>query len=259
MAAIRAAASSMPRGSPSRVAQIRITASAVCSSKIPNPGRTPRARSTNKVTASDVTPSTASGGTVRSASPGARRCSREVARTRGTSERARISPIASAAAASTCSQLSTTTSTRRPANASATVSMTRAPPCGVMPRAVAIASGTASASPTGASSTSHTPSGNSSASSAATSRASRVFPTPPTPLRVTSGRERTSEATSDRTRERPTRVVGERGRFPRPACTLTASVWHRRRGGGRIGADDWGRSPMDHLTLWSTPRASWSR
>ena len=70
MAAIRAAASSMPSGSPSRVAQIRITASAVCSSKIPNPGRTARARSTNRVTASDVTPSTASGDTVRSASPG---------------------------------------------------------------------------------------------------------------------------------------------------------------------------------------------
>ena len=65
-----------------------------------------------------------------------------------TSERARISPIAAAAAASTCSQLSTTISRRRPATVSATVSMTRASrPAGVMPSGGAIASGTASASP----------------------------------------------------------------------------------------------------------------
>ena len=74
-----------------------------------------------------------------------------------------------AAAASTCSQLSTTSSSRRPASASATVSMSAASPCGVMPSAVAIAAGTDAASPTGASSTIHTPSGNSPASSAPTS------------------------------------------------------------------------------------------
>ena len=61
----------MPRGSPSSVSQISITASAVCSSKIPNPGRTARARSANRVTASEVTPpSTVNGDTDRSASPG---------------------------------------------------------------------------------------------------------------------------------------------------------------------------------------------
>ena len=55
-----------------------------------------------------------------------------------------------------------------------------------MPSAVAKAAGTDAGSVIGASSTIHTPSGNSLASSAATSMASRVFPTPPTPLSVTS-------------------------------------------------------------------------
>ena len=59
-------------------------------------------------------------------------------------------------------------------------------PCGVMPSTVAIAAGTEAGSPTDASSTIHTPSGNSPATSAPTSRASRVLPTPPTPLSVTS-------------------------------------------------------------------------
>ena len=196
MAAIRAAASSMPRGSPSSVSQISMTASAVCSSKMPNPGRTAWARSANRSPRRRSPPSTVRGATDTSISPGARRCSRDVARTRGASERVRISPIAAAAAASTCSQLSTTMSIRRPATESATVSIIRAPPCGVMPRTVAIASGTAAGSSTGASSTSQTPSGKSSASVAPTARARRVLPTPPTPARVTSGRERTVDATS---------------------------------------------------------------
>ena len=93
--------------------------------------------------------------------------------------------MADAAALNTCSQLSTTSSSRRPASASATVSINAASPCGVMPSAVAIAAGTDAGSPTGASSTIHTPSGSSPASSAPTSTASRVLPTPPTPLSVT--------------------------------------------------------------------------
>jgi hypothetical protein len=49
----------------------------------------------------------------------------------------------------------------------------------------------------------------------------RGRPTTPTPLSVTSGRDRTSAATSARSCERPTRAVGERVTFPRPGCTLT--------------------------------------
>ena len=46
-------------------------------------------------------------------------------------------------------------------------------------RSAAMASGTAEGSPSGPSSTSHTPSGNSGPSTVATCRANRVFPTPP--------------------------------------------------------------------------------
>ena len=49
--------------------------------------------------------------------------------------------MADAAAARTCSQLSTTSRSRRPASASATVSISAASPCGVMPSAVAMAAG----------------------------------------------------------------------------------------------------------------------
>ena len=149
IAAIRAAASSMPRGSPSSVSQISTTAAAVCSSKMPNPGRTATARSTNRVTASEVTPRRRSGaGPARSprpASAGARATSPGT----GVLGAGEDSPIAAAAAATRCSQLSTTISRCRPATASATVSRSGVSPWGVIPSAWAIASGTASGVPTG--------------------------------------------------------------------------------------------------------------
>ena len=62
IAAIRAAASSMPSGMPSSVSQISTTAAAVRSSKMPKPGRAAPARSTNRVTASEVTPPSSASG-----------------------------------------------------------------------------------------------------------------------------------------------------------------------------------------------------
>ena len=56
--------------------------------------------------------------------------------------------MADAAAARTCSQLSTTSRSCRPRSASATVSMSGASPWGVMPSTVAIAAGTEAGSPT---------------------------------------------------------------------------------------------------------------
>src|SRR5690349_2154092 len=50
IAAIRAAASSMPSGRPSSVSQISVTAKAVAGSRRPKSGRTARARSTKRVT-----------------------------------------------------------------------------------------------------------------------------------------------------------------------------------------------------------------
>ncbi len=81
IAAIRAAASSIPRGRPSRVSQISVTAATVSGSYNPKPGRASHARSTNRVTASDATPpSSARGETDRSVSPATHRYSRDVAR-----------------------------------------------------------------------------------------------------------------------------------------------------------------------------------
>ena len=198
IAAMRAAASSMPSGSPSSVSQISVTAVAVSGSRRPKSGRTARARSTKRVTASeDSPPSTASGATVnadfavepedlarrgedldaRETAPGSRR-----APTRLRSGGARSCPPRGARC--------------RPRSVSAIVSTSGVSPCGVMPNTVAIAAGTEVGSPTDASSTSHTPSGNSPATSAPTSRASRDLPTPPTPVSVTSEFDRTSSATS---------------------------------------------------------------
>ena len=125
MAAMRAAASSIPSGSPSTVAQISITAAAVAGSDRPKSSRTARARSTNSVTASDVTPPfNASGSTDRTVSPSTASGSRDVARIRPVLDRPRMVSTADAAATRTCSQLSTTRRSRRPRRASATVSMT---------------------------------------------------------------------------------------------------------------------------------------
>ena len=98
----------------------------------------------------------------------------------------RIASIMSAAASRTCSQLSNTSSRDRPSKAAAMLSAMLIPGCWVMPSTAATASGTAAGSPTAASSITHTPSGKSLADRAATSSASRVLPTPPTPVSVTS-------------------------------------------------------------------------
>ena len=94
------------------------------------------------------------------------------------------------------------------------------PAWGVTPNTAATASGTAAGSPTGANSTSHTPSENSPVSSAATCTARRVFPTPPTPVRVTSRWARTCSASSFTATSRPTKLVVCTGRFPGTASNV---------------------------------------
>ena len=213
----------MPRGRPSSVSQISTTAAAVCSSKIPKPGRTVPARSTNSVTASDVTPpSSASGDTDTTASPATSSRSRDVAMIRGVRSGRGSARWPRRPPARTCSQLSITMSRRRPATASATVSMTAVSPCGVMPRALAMASGTASGSPTGASSTSHTPSGNSSASSAADGEGQPGLADP------ADAAQRHQLVGADQRRDlgqhvgrARSRVVADLGRLPRRTSRLT--------------------------------------
>ena len=211
--------------------------SAVSASRNPKSGRTARARSTNSVTAWEIgPPSSVRGTTAKGVSPSTARSSRDVATTVTVADRPRILATADPAAARTCSQLSTTRRSRRPRNASATVSMSAAPLWGVMPSTVAMAAGTDAGSPIDASSTNHTPSTNSPASSAPTSSASRVLPTPPTPVSVTSRFERVRSATSATTCSRPTSELNCCGRLPAKGSTLrstgnsvarpSATIWY---------------------------------
>ena len=126
-----------------------------------------------------------------------------------------MASIRSAAASSTCSQLSNTNNRTLPSNAAATDSLTVLPGCWVMPNTAATASGTAAGSVTAASSKTQTPSGNSSPSRPATSNARRVLPTPPTPVNVTNRCVRTAACTSTTSDSRPMKLVVCRPQVPR--------------------------------------------
>ena len=211
---MREAASSIANGIPSRRPQISTTAPASAPvSEIP--GATAVARCRNRVAAGESTPaSTSSEGTGQSCSSATRTPSRLVARIVTVAERARMASMRSAAASSTCSQLSNTSSRIRPSSAAATLSLTVLPGCWVMPSTAATASGTAAGSVTAASSKSQTPSGYSSASCVATSSASRVLPTPPTPVNVTSRCARSAASISRTSDSRPIKLVVAGRRFP---------------------------------------------
>ena len=86
---------------------------------------------------------TSSDGTGQSCSSATRRPSRLVARIVTVADCARIVSIISAAASTTCSQLSNTSSRDRPSNAAATLSARLIPGCWVIPSTAATASGTA--------------------------------------------------------------------------------------------------------------------
>jgi hypothetical protein len=178
-------------------------------------GFTARARSTNNRTAAERTPSsTLRDGTGERCSALTHSPSRDVAIVVTPAVRARIVSTESAAAFSTCSQLSRTTSRRRPDRASAMASVTLWAPWGATRSAAATASGTAAGLFTGASSTNHAPSANSPTKSPATRSASRVLPTPPTPVRVTSRWLAANLTRSATSASRPTKLVVSDGRFP---------------------------------------------
>ena len=84
-----------------------------------------------------------------------------------------------------------------------------------MPRAAATAAGTRAGSCTAASSTRQAPSAKRPATWRATSMASRVLPTPPGPVIVTSREPSSRPATSCTASVRPTKVVSGEAR-PRP-------------------------------------------
>src|SRR6516162_9361884 len=148
-------------------------------------------------------------------SSGTQRPSRLVARIRTVAEWASMASIRSAAASRTCSQLSITNNRTLPSWAAAIDSLTVLPGCWVMPSTAATASGTAAGSDTAASSKTQTPSGNSSTRRAATAAASRVLPTPPTPVNVTNRCALTAAWTSSSSHSRPIKLVGAGPQIPR--------------------------------------------
>lgn len=205
---VRDAASSIANGIPSSLRQISTTAAASAGAVNVAYGDTACARSMNNAAAAELLPARISNdGTGQSCSSLSRSPSRLVARIPTVSEWAKIRSTRSAVASRTCSQLSSTSSRDRPSNATATLSETLNPACWVMPSTAATSSGTAAGSPTAASSMTNTPSGYLSADREANSSASRVLPTPPTPVNVTTRCAFRVVSNSSSSAARPMRLV----------------------------------------------------
>src|SRR5580692_521441 len=100
--------------------------------------------------------------------------------------------------------------------------------------------GTSIASPTGASGTNQTPSGISSVSRAAASMASRVFPVPPGPVRMTSRDSPSSLLTRFSSSSRPTKLVSWAGRLLVRGTAGTGSAGAGPAGAGSAGAGETG-------------------
>ena len=130
---------------------------------------------------------TSSEPTARIRSPGSPSPSRLVARTRTPGHSRTIVPTSAATGRSRCSQLSSTTRRSLAARNCRSVSSMLEPGAARRRTSPATAPATASGSRTLASSQSHAPSRKRCAVALAISIASRVLPTPPTPVSVTSG------------------------------------------------------------------------
>ena len=158
------------------------------------------------------------------ASPATASGSRLVASTRTSSQAASSPAHSSAAAPITCSQLSSTSSSCCPASTRASAPATGVPGCSRIPSAAATTAATCAGSRTGASSASQAPSANRPATSRATWPASRVFPTPPGPVTVTSRHSCTSPATSRLAPARPMKLASAAGKPCISPAAVTAAV-----------------------------------
>jgi len=217
----RAAASSIANGIPSRRSQRRAMVWG-------SPGATVKAESTsaalsmNSRTAGVSSASSAVApvpgrprdGTVTVLSPGTARPSRLVASTLIPGAAATTLSTNAATGPSRCSQLSRTSSSLRSRKKSRRARCAAVPGRCWRPSADMIASSIASGDATGASSTSHAPSGKVGTTSAANCTAIRVFPTPPTPDSVRTRVSSNALAYSTSSRSRPTKLVACTGRFP---------------------------------------------
>ncbi len=146
-------------------------------------------------------------------------------------------------ASTTCSKLSRTSSTVRPASHSSSDSAIGLPPDSVTPTADAIRAATSIWSRIGSSGTKKTPSGKSPATVVASWRESRVFPVPPGPVIVRSRVVSKSRPASASSSSRPTNVVSWVGRlfgrvsgvrsFGNADGRPSPSTWKRRSGARR--------------------------
>ena len=232
---VRAAASSIASGRPSRRRQISATAAALPSVRA-KPGRTARARSVNSATAGQAATSATgavagpagSGGTGYSRSARSPSTVRLVATITSPGQRASSSPR-SRATPTTCSRLSKISSQAPSPNVSASASSGEPARARSAPAARPTATRTSPGSVTVSSGTNTVPAPNRSRSRSPAATASRVLPTPPGPVSVTSrAPERaTSPATSSMARSRPSSdvVLTGSGRGPRPAAGDGAVAW----------------------------------
>ena len=213
-----------------------------------------------------------SGGTGQLCSPSTPSSSRLVVRIdREAQTRSRRS-ARSATAAARCSQLSRTSSTARSPMCSAIVAVASCPGTSGAPRPSATACGAMAGSSTGASSTQRTPPGNRPRAASAAARASRVFPVPPGPVRLSSLLRARASTTSWSSRWRPTSGASRTGSRPvfsaatRPSlripchrltrCAAAVPRW----GGPRpqnIPAR-WPPRPRWHISSRPGRRASWA-
>ena len=190
---LRAAANSMARGRPSSLRQISPTVDAL-SSVTAKSGATACARAMKRRTESATAicagavrhSGSSSGGTGNSRSPASRSRRRLVART--VTPRAVASSAARwGAAATRRSKLSRTSRRSLSRRNAASRALAGSSPVSWTPNTAATVGRTRFGSASGARSTKRTPSINAPAAAAAASRARRVLPTPPGPVRVTSG------------------------------------------------------------------------
>ena len=201
---VRAAASSMASGMPSRRRQISATACRLATAS--NVLATARACSSNSSTPASV----ASGLISTRRSPPIASGSREVASTRVCGQFSATARASALAATITCSQLSRITSASRDRNAVTIDSVSVRPGVSVTPIASATARGTSAGSPTSASSISHP----SPVHRCAAAIASRVLPIPPGPTRVTTGWVASASSIVWTSVPRPISGPSCRGRLP---------------------------------------------
>ena len=238
----------MARGRPSRRAQIDSS-----NGHSTSPSRTSCVagaaaypRSTNRETASEID----SGGTGQTTSPGTSRRSRLVARILMVGQSSSRSWARRAAGSMRCSQLSSTMSVFRPQTNSTMRARSLFGSTLIGRSSVAaIADGIPSWSFTSASSTSHTSICSDSWTSRRASIASRVFPTPPGPTRVTNRRRRSRAANASSRSRRPTsEVSGVRSLERRGdgggsgSCRTVVSSWWRIAASRALSSGD-GTSP----------------